>query len=190
MHFFGRPPPHALIPLHFPSVVSELDMAMMRLALDEAERAATVGEVPIAAVIYEGDHVLALAHNRRELDADPTAHAEILALRQAAAARSVWRLEGCTIAVTLEPCPMCAGALVNSRISRLIYGPPDPKMGCVHTLYQLCTDARFNHRLKVEAGVLADESVALLQQFFRARRGKARPPKPRPDRGNTPPQDR
>jgi tRNA(adenine34) deaminase len=159
----------------------ETDIAMMRLALSQARQAAEVGEVPIGAVVYRGREVLAKAHNLRESLADPTAHAEILALKQAAAKVGTWRLDGCAIAVTLEPCPMCAGALVNSRIGRLIYGTPDPKMGCVDTLYQLCTDTRFNHRLDVEAGVLQDECVAVLQDFFRARRGDDKPPKPRPE---------
>ncbi len=126
--------------------------------------------------------VLAEAHNRREIDADPTAHAEMLALAAAAEQRGLWRLDGCAIAVTLEPCPMCAGALVNSRIDRLVYGPTDPKMGCVDTLYHICTDERFNHRLQVRGGVLAEPCVKLLQDFFKARRGKHKPPKPRPMR--------
>lgn len=153
---------------------------MMRLALEQARQAADAGEVPIGAVVYRGGEVLAVAHNLRESRADPTAHAEILALKQAAAKLGVWRLDSCAIAVTLEPCPMCAGALVNSRIERLVYGVPDPKMGCVDTLYQLCTDTRFNHRLQVQSGVLQDECVAVLQAFFRARRGDEKPPKPKP----------
>lgn len=157
------------------------DESMMRLALEQAERAAEMGEVPIGAVVYRGDEVLAVAHNLRESWADPTAHAEILALKDAAAKLGTWRLDGCTIAVTLEPCPMCAGALINSRIARLVYGAPDPKMGCVDTLYQLCTDTRFNHRLEVQSGVLRDECVAVLQAFFQARRGNDKPPKPRPE---------
>ena len=109
---------------------------MMRLALEQAQRAAEMGEVPIGAVVYRGDEVLALAHNLRESRADPTAHAEILALKDAAAKLGTWRLDGCTIAVTLEPCPMCAGALINSRIARLVYGAPDPaiKQGVVSVL--------------------------------------------------------
>ncbi len=158
---------------------------MMRLALEEAERAAAIGEVPIGAVIYRDAEVLAKAHNLRESTADPTAHAEILALKEAAKKIGTWRLDGCTIAVTLEPCPMCAGALVNSRIDRLVYGAPDPKMGCVHTLYEICTDTRFNHRLEVEADVLKDECAAVLQAFFQARRGENKPPKPKPDLGGT-----
>ncbi len=159
---------------------SDHDIQMMRLALSEAKKAAAMGEVPIGAVVYRGDDVLAKAHNLRESTADPTAHAEILALKEAASNVGSWRLDGCAIAVTLEPCPMCAGALVNSRIDRLIYGAPDPKMGCVHTLYEICTDARFNHRLQVQADVLRDECVAVLQAFFQARRGNDKPPKPTP----------
>ena len=145
----------------------------MRRALAQARQAAAMDEVPVGAVVYDPatGAVLAEAHNRRELDADPTAHAEMLALRLAAQQRGTWRLDGCAIAVTLEPCPMCAGALVNSRIDRLVYGAADPKMGCVHTLYEICTDARFNHRLTVRAGVLADQCASALQRFFQARRG-------------------
>jgi len=124
----------------------------------------------VGAVVYEGQRVLAEAHNRRESDRDPTAHAEIVALRLAASARGSWRLEGCSIAVTLEPCPMCAGALVNARVARLVYGADDPKMGCVRTLHTLCTDRRFNHRLEVRAGVLAEECGQVLSSFFRERR--------------------
>ena len=102
----------------------------------------------------------------------------MLALRHAAAARGTWRLDGCAIAVTLEPCPMCAGALINSRIERLVYGSTDPKMGCVETLYHLCTDTRFNHRLAVRAGVLDEHCAEALRTFFQARRGSDKPPKP------------
>ena len=144
---------------------------MMRLALEQGHLAAEIGEVPVGAVVFQGDRVIAVAHNRRQIDTDPTAHAEIIALRRAAAANGSWRLDGCTIAVTLEPCPMCAGAAVNSRIERLVYGAADPKMGCAETLYQLCTEPRFNHRLAVYGGVLADDCAALLQSFFRSRRG-------------------
>lgn len=153
---------------------------MMRLALEQARCAAEMGEVPVGAVIYRGDEVLAAAHNRREIDADPTAHAEILALRQAAGVVGSWRLDECGIAVTLEPCPMCAGALVNSRIAELVYGAADPKMGAVHTLYELCTESRFNHRLTVRAGVMAQQCAVELQRFFQARRGRVKPPKPLP----------
>jgi tRNA(adenine34) deaminase len=157
-----------------------LDESMMRLALEQACLAAKVGEVPVGAVVYRGDEVLAKAYNLRESRADPTAHAEILALRQAAEAVGTWRLDGCSIVVTLEPCPMCAGALINSRIERLVYGAHDPKMGCVDTMYELCTDTRFNHRLLVRSGVLADECAEVLQAFFQARRGNDKPSKPMP----------
>jgi tRNA(adenine34) deaminase len=145
-------------------------MAMMRRALAQAHAAAALDEVPVGAVVYQGERILAEAHNRREIDQDPTAHAEILALRAAATALGSWRLEGCSMAVTLEPCPMCAGALINARVPQLIYGATDPKMGCVATLYSLCTDPRFNHRLQVTGGVLADECAAILGDFFRRRR--------------------
>lgn len=150
----------------------DTDLAMMRRALALARQAAEMDEVPVGAVIYRGDQVLAEAHNLRESQNDPTAHAEIVALRQAALAQGHWRLEGCSIAVTLEPCPMCAGALVNARIARLVYGPDDPKMGCVRTLHRLCDDARFNHRLTIVSGVLADEAAAMLKAFFALRRHK------------------
>ena len=148
------------------------DIDMMRMALQQAEAAAAIGEVPVGAVIYRGDQWLASAHNRREIDHDPTAHAEMIALRQAAANVGAWRLDGCTMVVTLEPCPMCAGALINARIERLVYGARDPKMGCVHTLYQLPTDDRFNHRLQITEGVLADESARLLSEFFQKLRSR------------------
>jgi len=165
---------------------AERDAAMMTRAIGAAQRAAAMGEVPVGAVVYRGDEVLAEAHNRRESQADPTAHAEILALREAAARLGTWRLDDCTIAVTLEPCPMCAGALVNARMGRLIYGATDPKMGCVDTLHQLCREPRSNHRVPVTAGVLSETCGQLLSDFFAARRGPrkageaGRPAKPRP----------
>jgi len=149
---------------------TDADLAMMRRALDLAARAAEAGEVPVGAVVYREDEILAEAHNLRESRQDPTAHAEVLALREAAERIGSWRLEGCTLAVTLEPCPMCAGALVNARVPRLVYGAADPKMGCVDTLHTLCTEPRFNHRLQVVSGVLADECGDILREFFRARR--------------------
>ncbi len=151
-------------------MATDLDRQMMARAIALAKQAAELDEVPIAAVIYQGQNILAEAHNRRELDNDPTAHAEILALREAAAKLKSWRLLNCTMAVTLEPCPMCAGALVNARLPRLVYGADDPKMGCVRTLHQLCEETRFNHRLTVVPGVLADETADLLRQFFKQKR--------------------
>lgn len=153
-----------------PTLPTETDLAMMRRAIELARSAASLDEVPVAAVIYRGGEVLSEAHNRRELDRDPTAHAEVLAIRIAAQRLGSWRLEGCTIAVTLEPCPMCAGALVNARVPRLVYGASDPKMGCVTSLHRLCDDARFNHRIEIVPGVLADECGKLLKDFFRAKR--------------------
>lgn len=160
---------------------TDRDIAMMRLALDEAEQAAAIGEVPIGAVVYRGQDVLAKAHNMREHWADPTAHAELIAMREAAKKIGTWRLDGCRLAVTLEPCPMCAGALVNSRLDTVIYGITDPKMGCVETLHRLLDTEAFNHRVAWQGGVLAEESLALLQGFFKARRGSDRPPKPVPE---------
>jgi tRNA(adenine34) deaminase len=145
---------------------------LMHLALEEARLALAHDEVPIGAVIYHVPtaRIMGRAHNRRILDKDPTAHAEILAIRQAAAALGDWRLQDTILAVTLEPCPMCAGAIVNARIPTLIFGCPDPKAGAVQSLYQLCSDPRLNHRVQIEAGVLADECGALLTSFFAAKR--------------------
>ncbi len=157
------------------------DEALMRRALRLAEHAASIGEVPVGALVVDAEgHTLAEASNRREHDADPTAHAEVIALREAARKVGTWRLDGCTLCVTLEPCPMCAGALVNSRIARVVYGAADPKMGCVDTLHALCTEPRFNHRLEVVSGVLAEECADVLRTFFAARRGEEKPEKPRP----------
>ena len=147
-----------------------LDSAMMGRALEQARRAAQIGEVPVGAVIYRGEQVISEAHNQRESLADPTAHAEVLALRAAAACLGTWRLDGCNLVVTLEPCPMCAGAMINARLNKVVYGATDPKMGCVHTLYQLCSDRRFNHHVSVIAGILADDCADLLTQFFQQRR--------------------
>ncbi len=143
---------------------------LMRLALEQAGVAAAAGDVPVGAVIARGGEVLAAAHNRRCLDADPTAHAEMLAIRSAAEAVGDWRLAGCTLAVTLEPCVMCAGAIVLARIDRLVYGAADAKAGAVETLYRICTDGRLNHRVEVVAGVLADECGRMLTEFFRKQR--------------------
>lgn len=144
----------------------------MQLALEQARLALAHDEVPIGAVVYHApsDRMIGQAHNRRILDRDPTAHAEILAIRQAAGTLGDWRLEETILAVTLEPCPMCAGAIVNARIPRLIYGCSDPKAGAVQTLYQLCSDPRLNHRVDIVAGILAEECGAMLTQFFAAKR--------------------
>jgi len=146
--------------------------ALIDLALAQARLALAHDEVPIGAVIYHAptDRVIAAAHNRRILDKDPTAHAEVLAIRQAAMVLGDWRLEETILAVTLEPCPMCAGAIVNARIPQLVYGCPDPKAGAVGTLFQLCSDPRLNHRVQVTDGIRAAECAALLTNFFTAKR--------------------
>ena len=147
----------------------------MGMALIEARAALDHEDVPVGAVIVHGDRVIARAHNQRELLQDPTAHAEILALTQAAAAIGHWRLTGATMYVTLEPCAMCAGALVLARLDRLVYGAEDPKTGAVRSLYRLCDDERLNHRVEVTRGVLADPCGQTLRDFFRARRGEPNP---------------
>jgi tRNA(adenine34) deaminase len=143
----------------------------MRAALEAAREAPAHADVPIGAVVLDpaGD-LLAVDHNRREVHADPTAHAEVLALRAAARARGEWRLEGCTLVVTLEPCAMCAGASVLSRVERVVFGAYDDKAGAVGSLWDLVRDRRLNHRPDVVAGVLADECGAVLRAFFDARR--------------------
>jgi tRNA(adenine34) deaminase len=142
------------------------DADAMKLALAEAEAALAHGDVPVGAVAVAGDQVVASRHNERELTQDPTAHAEILALRDAAQALGTWRLSSVTLVVTLEPCPMCAGALVGARTGRLVFGAADPKAGSCGSLYQLCCDPRLNHELPVTGGVLADEAGLLLETFF------------------------
>lgn len=146
------------------------DDAFMRAALDEARAAGMHGEVPIGALIVREGQVLATARNRTISDADPTAHAEILAIRRAAAGIGNYRLNGCTLYVTLEPCAMCAGAMVQARIKRLVYGCSDPKAGAAGSLYDIPGDDRLNHRIEVSSGVRASESASLLQEFFRTRR--------------------
>ena len=141
-------------------------LAPMRLALEVAEQAGRSGEVPVGAVVVVRGQVVAVAHNQRECLNDPTAHAEIIALRAAAAALGGWRLVDAELYVTMEPCPMCAGAVVNARIRRLVYGCDDPKAGAARTLYRLLDDARLNHQVEVVPGVLAAESAALLKSFF------------------------
>ena len=148
------------------------DHAWMRLALVEAEKAAALGEVPVGAVLVDGNGLLAAAGNSPIRQCDPTAHAEILALRAAAGLRANYRLPDTTLYVTLEPCPMCMGALVQARVRRLVYGASDPKGGAAHSLYNLGDDPRLNHRLEVVGGLLAEECGRLLKDFFRVRRDR------------------
>ncbi|HWH28444.1 MAG TPA: nucleoside deaminase [Mycobacteriales bacterium] len=143
----------------------------MRAALAETAAAAAAGDVPVGAVLLDPDGArLAAAANRRERDGDPTAHAEILVLREAARARGSWRLDGCTLVVTLEPCTMCAGALVLARVARVVYGAPDPKAGAAGSLWDVVRDRRLNHRPEVVAGVLEPECADVLRTFFAAHR--------------------
>ena len=143
----------------------------MRLALDEARAALPSGDVPVGAVVVGPDGaVLGRGRNVREAEGDPTGHAEVRALREAAAALGEWRLAGCTLVVTLEPCTMCAGALVLARVDRLVYGAEDPKAGAVGSLWDVVRDRRLNHRPEVTAGVRAEESATLLRAFFRSKR--------------------
>jgi tRNA(adenine34) deaminase len=146
--------------------VAPADDVCMRAALAAAEQAALSGEVPVGAVVVVGGEVVAVAHNQRETENDPTAHAEIVALRLASSRLASWRLVEADLYVTMEPCPMCAGAIVNARVRRLVYGCDDPKAGAVRTLFQLLDDPRLNHRVEVVPGVLAAESAALLKSFF------------------------
>lgn len=146
------------------------DNRLMKVAIESAKIAEENGDVPIGAVVVYQGQIIAKAYNQREQLQDPTAHAEIIALTQAAAALGNWHLHGCTMYVTLEPCPMCAGALGLARIDRLVYGCTDPKAGACGSLYNIITDERLNHRLEVTSGVLADECGALLTKFFQKRR--------------------
>ena len=150
------------------------DEKFMALALEEATRAAELGEVPIGAVVVHDGEVIARAGNRRETDADPAAHAEFSALMRASRVLGRWRLTGCTVYVTLEPCLMCAGLMVNSRIDRCVFGAPDPKGGAVGTLYDVSHDARLNHEFEVEGGVLEAECAEVLRAFFKRRRAEAK----------------
>lgn len=151
-------------------MANQVDREHMRMALDEARAAGDHGDVPIGAVAVVGSDVVATGHNHREVDADPTAHAEVLAIRAAAAARGSWRLDDVTLYVTLEPCHMCAGAIVLARIPRLVFGATDPKAGAAGSLDDVVDDPRLNHRVDVTSGVRADECGDLLRDFFRARR--------------------
>ena len=146
------------------------DYIWMGFCLELARRAGEQGEVPVGAIVVQNNQVIGLGYNQRETSGDPTAHAEVLALRQAAQRVGNWRVLDSTLYVTLEPCAMCAGALVNARVTRLVYGCTDPKAGAVDSLYTLPTDTRLNHRLLVESGVRSKACAAVLTSFFRARR--------------------
>ena len=150
----------------------QTDQQFMKAAIEQAKIAEENGDVPIGAVIVYKNQIIAKAYNQRQQLNDPTAHAEIIALTQAAAFVQNWRLNGCAIYVTLEPCPMCAGALVLARLDRLVYGCDDPKSGACGSIYNIVADERLNHRLQVTAGVLAEECGAQLQSFFQQRRNE------------------
>ena len=150
------------------------DRAFMQLALEQAGAAARLGEVPVGAVLVRAGRVVASAHNLRETLGDPTAHAELLAIRHAAAASGGWRLDDASMYVTLEPCPMCAGGLWLARVARLVYAAADPKAGAAGTLYNVVADPRLNHRLRVDSGLLAAESQTLLRAFFAGLRSERR----------------
>ncbi|MGG3737585.1 tRNA adenosine(34) deaminase TadA [Aeribacillus pallidus] len=145
----------------------ERDISYMKLAIEEAKKAEKIGEVPIGAVIVWNDQVISTAHNLRETTQDAVTHAEILAIQQACQKLGTWRLEEAELYVTLEPCPMCSGAIILSRIKRVVYGAKDPKAGCAGTLMNLLTDERFNHQAEVVSGVLEEECGLLLTSFFR-----------------------
>lgn len=147
-----------------------MDDHFMRLALQQAQQAQIEDEVPVGAIILNQDRIIAAAYNQREQLHDPTAHAEMIAITQAAEAIGDWRLEHCTMYVTLEPCPMCAGAIIQSRIPRVVFGATDPKAGAVTSLYSLLNDSRLNHTVQVTGGVLAEDCGRILTEFFRSKR--------------------
>ena len=146
------------------------DAMWMHAALEEARKALDEGELPVGCVIVRGGEIVAAGHNLREQTGDPTAHAEIVAIRRAAKALGGWRLTGCTLYVTLEPCPMCAGAISQARVERLVYGADDPKYGCAGSVYRIPEDPAFNHFCTSDGGVLAEECAALIDEFFASRR--------------------
>lgn len=152
---------------------SETDLKFMARALDLARQAAEIGEVPVGALVIHQGRIISEAYNLRETEAVATRHAEIMAIEAACRRLNRWRLSGCTLYVTLEPCAMCAGAIVNGRVDRVVYGATDSKAGAVESLYTLLTDSRLNHRCEVVAGVLANECGSLLTEFFRARRANS-----------------
>ena len=149
------------------------DLFFMRFALQEAQKAADIDEVPIGAVIVKDNQIIAKAHNLRETLQDATAHAELLAIRKACEVLGTWRLIGCSLYVTLEPCPMCAGAIILSRVDRVVFGAKDPKGGACGSIVNLPADKRFNHRPEVVEGVLADECGDILKKFFKSKRYRA-----------------
>ena len=146
------------------------EATMMQYAIALAKQAEAIDEVPIGAVVFQGDEIVGEGFNRKEVDNDPTAHAEMIAIADAAQRLGRWRLQDCTLVVTLEPCPMCAGAVVNARMERVVYGASDPKAGACRTLYEISDDPRLNHRCEIISGILADECADLLSQFFKAKR--------------------
>jgi tRNA(adenine34) deaminase len=158
------------------TTASETDLSMMRRALLAAKDAAERGEVPVGAVVARGREILAVAANEREATGDPTAHAELLVVRKAARTLGSWRLAGCTLYATLEPCPMCAGAAHAARLLRLVYAAPDPKAGYAGTLHNTPSDNRLNHTCVVEGGVLEADAAQMLRDFFKNRRGRPRKP--------------
>ena len=157
-----------------PTAANPIDIAMMEHAIGLANAAAMSGEIPVAAVVYRGEEIIAVGANNRESSCDPTGHAEMIALREAGRVLGSWRLIGCSMAVTLEPCTMCAGALVNSRLDRLVYGARDPKAGACSSLYHIPADSRLNHRVEMIGGVLEPRCGELLRSFFRRRRAEKR----------------
>lgn len=165
--------------------MSDRDKEWMRRALAEGEAARAAGDVPVGAVVVAGGRIVGRGHNRREADHSPVAHAEVLALEEAAATLKRWRLSDCTLYVTLEPCFMCAGALVNARVERLVYAATDPKAGAVASLAQVCNDARLNHAVDVTAGVLEEVAAQQLRDFFRERRAAAKARRTRQKNGET-----
>jgi tRNA(adenine34) deaminase len=161
-------------PEHQPPVPTDTDIAMMERAIGLAQQSADAGEVPVGAIVYNttSGEIVASAHNTREMHSNPAGHAEFSAIQGACASIGDWRLNEHTLVVTLEPCPMCAGLIVNARVGRLVYGASDPKAGAVRSLFELCDDARLNHRCMIHAGVLGDRCSEQLSAFFRELRAK------------------
>jgi tRNA(adenine34) deaminase len=174
LHCHDRGFPDKIDTLHPAAQSDSDDRRFMGEALRVAQHAQREGDVPVGAVVVLDGRIVGLGRNRREVDADPAAHAEIVALRQACRALGRWRVDGATLYVTLEPCPMCAGALVNARVARLVYGADDPKAGAARSLFRLCDDARLNHRMGITAGVMAEPCAEILQTFFKRARERSR----------------